>query len=131
MKIGAIPNLKMMQAQEIPSLEELAGKAMPAGALKGIGGAQGAAPLGGVDGAPGAGGVLRTEFTSLLDKAVTEVEGKMRAAEVERQKVLTGETNNLHQATIAASEAGIAFSLMVEVRNKLVESYQEILRMQV
>lgn len=125
MRIGAIPNLKMMQTQEIPSLEELAGKAMPAGALKAAG------SLGGVDGAPGAGGVMRTEFTSVLDKAVTEVEGKMRAAEVERQKVLTGETNNLHQATIAASEAGIAFSLMVEVRNKLVESYQEIIRMQV
>jgi flagellar hook-basal body complex protein FliE len=55
----------------------------------------------------------------------------MRVAEMERQKVLTGETNNLHQATIAASEAGIAFSLMIEVRNKLVESYQEIIRMQV
>lgn len=125
MRIGAIPNLKMMQTQELPSLEELAGKAMTAGAVKG------AAPLGGVDGAPGPGGVMRAEFTSYLDKAVTEVEGKMRAAEVERQKVLTGETNNLHQATIAASEAGIAFSLMVEVRNKLVESYQEIIRMQV
>jgi flagellar hook-basal body complex protein FliE len=74
---------------------------------------------------------LRAEFTSFLDKAVGEVEGKMRVAEMERQKVLTGETNNLHQATIAASEAGIAFSLMIEVRNKLVESYQEIIRMQV
>lgn len=77
------------------------------------------------------GGAMRTEFTNFLNKAVTEVEGKMRAAEVEKQKVLTGETNNLHQATIASSEAGLAFSLMVEVRNKLVESYQEMLRMQV
>jgi flagellar hook-basal body complex protein FliE len=84
-----------------------------------------------VDGAPGAGGVTRAQFTSYLEKAVSEVEGKMQAAEVERQKVLSGETNNLHQATIAASEAGVAFSLMVEVRNKLVESYQEIIRMQV
>jgi len=125
MRIGAIPNIKTMQTQEIPSLEELTGNAMTAGAAKGVG------VLGGVDGAQGAGGVTRAEFTSYLDKAVTEVEGKMRAAEVERQKVLTGDTNNLHQATIAASEAGIAFSLMVEVRNKLVESYQEIIRMQV
>jgi flagellar hook-basal body complex protein FliE len=125
MKIGAIPNLKAMQTQELPSLEELAGKTVSSGAIKAAG------PLGGIDGAQGPGGALRTEFTTILDKAVTEVEGKMRAAEVERQKVLTGETNSLHQATIAASEAGIAFSLMVEVRNKLVESYQEILRMQV
>jgi flagellar hook-basal body complex protein FliE len=82
-------------------------------------------------GVGGVGGVMRSEFSSFLNKAVTEVEGKMRSAELEKQKVLTGETNNLHQATIASSEAGIAFSLMVEVRNKLVESYQEIMRMQV
>ena len=55
----------------------------------------------------------------------------MRISDVERQKVLTGEANNLHQATIAAQEASVAFSLMVEVRNKLVESYQELMRMQV
>ncbi len=121
MRIGAIPDAKMMKTPELPSLDELTGKTP---SLKASG-------LGGVDGAPGAGGVLRAEFTSFLDKAVGEVEGKMRVAEMERQKVLTGETNNLHQATIAASEAGIAFSLMIEVRNKLVESYQEIMRMQV
>jgi flagellar hook-basal body complex protein FliE len=79
----------------------------------------------------GPGGALRAEFASHLNKAVSEVEGKMRAAEAEKLKVLTGEANNLHQATIAASEAGIAFSLMIEVRNKLVESYQELMRMQV
>jgi flagellar hook-basal body complex protein FliE len=121
MRIGAIPDAKMMKTPELPSLDELVGK-NAAGKT---------ASLGGVDGAPGAGGVLRAEFTSFLDKAVGEVEGKMRVAEAERQKVLTGDTNNLHQATIAASEAGIAFSLMIEVRNKLVESYQEIIRMQV
>ena len=121
MRIGAIPDAKMMKTPELPSLDELAGKTA----------AGKAASLGGVDGASGAGGVLRAEFTSFLDKAVGEVEGKMRVAEAERQKVLTGDTNNLHQATIAASEAGIAFSLMIEVRNKLVESYQEIIRMQV
>ena len=87
--------------------------------------------LGAASPSMGVGGVMRSEFSSFLNKAVGEVEGKMRSAEVEKQKVLTGETNNLHQATIASSEAGIAFSLMVEVRNKLVESYQEIMRMQV
>ncbi|MEY5016843.1 MAG: hypothetical protein RIS92_3201 [Verrucomicrobiota bacterium] len=73
----------------------------------------------------------RDEFSDFLTKAVSEVEEKMRISDVERQKVLTGEANNLHQATIAAQEASVAFSLMVEVRNKLVESYQELMRMQV
>ena len=36
-----------------------------------------------------------------------------------------------HKSVIAMQEASVAFSLMVEVRNKLVESYQELMRMQV
>jgi flagellar hook-basal body complex protein FliE len=70
-------------------------------------------------------------FSNLFESALGEVDAKLRAADAEKTKVLTGETNNLHQAVIAMQEAGIAFSLMVEVRNKLVESYQEIMRMQV
>jgi flagellar hook-basal body complex protein FliE len=101
---------------------------------------KGAVPFGGPGGVAegqrsrGAGGVSRAgrdEFSDFLTKAVSEVEEKMRISDVERQKVLTGEANNLHQATIAAQEASVAFSLMVEVRNKLVESYQELMRMQV
>jgi len=38
---------------------------------------------------------------------------------------------NLHQAMISMQEASVSFSLMVEVRNKLVESYQELMRMQI
>ena len=70
-------------------------------------------------------------FTSLLDRAVGEVDGKMKTAGIEQQKLLTGEATNVHQAMIAVQEASVAFSLMVEVRNKLVESYQEMMRMQV
>mgnify|MGYP000897896470 CR=1 FL=1 len=47
------------------------------------------------------------------------------------RKVLTGEVDSLHQSMIAMQEAGVAFSLMVEVRNKLMESYQQVMRMQV
>lgn len=110
----------------LQKLEEMSGSLAPGmgAGIKGPG-------LGVASPSLGVGGAMRAEFSSFLNKAVTEVEGKMRAAEVEKQKVLTGETNNLHQATIAASEAGLAFSLMVEVRNKLVESYQEMIRMQV
>ena len=73
----------------------------------------------------------KSSFGNILEQAVAEVDAKMKSAAGEQTKVLTGETNNLHQAMIAMQEAGTAFSLMVEVRNKLVESYQEIMRMQV
>ncbi len=70
-------------------------------------------------------------FGDVLTQAVSGVNDKMQTAEVEKAKVMSGETNNLHQAMLSIQEAGVAFSLMSEVRNKLVESYQEIMRMQV
>ena len=73
----------------------------------------------------------KPKFASFLEQAVAEVDGKMKAADAEKTQIFTGETNNLHQAMISMQEASVAFSLMVEVRNKLVESYQEIMRMQV
>ena len=70
-------------------------------------------------------------FGSIFDRMVGEVNSKMEAGSAEQAKVLSGESTNLHQAMISMQEAGVAFSLMVEVRNKLVESYQELMRMQV
>jgi flagellar hook-basal body complex protein FliE len=70
-------------------------------------------------------------FSNFIERAIGEVDAKLQAADAEKAKVLTGETNNLHQAVIAMQEASVAFSLMVEVRNKLVESYQELMRIQV
>jgi flagellar hook-basal body complex protein FliE len=45
--------------------------------------------------------------------------------------VLLGQNDQLHQSVIAMQEASVAFSLMVQVRNKLVDSYQELMRMPV
>lgn len=70
-------------------------------------------------------------FGTILDRMVSEVNTKMEAGSAEQAKVLSGESTNLHQAMISMQEAGVAFSLMVEVRNKLVETYQELMRMQV
>jgi flagellar hook-basal body complex protein FliE len=70
-------------------------------------------------------------FGQMLDGLVGTVQAKQDAAGALTRKVLMGETDQLHQSVIAMQEAGVAFSMMVEVRNKLVESYQELMRMQV
>ncbi|MBL9216000.1 MAG: flagellar hook-basal body complex protein FliE [Opitutaceae bacterium] len=70
-------------------------------------------------------------FGSMLEGLVSTVGTKeAQAAELTRS-VLLGDSNQLHQSVIAMQEASVAFSLMVEVRNKLVDSYQELMRMQV
>lgn len=70
-------------------------------------------------------------FGSMLDGLVGLVDTKQTEAKDLTRRVLLGETDQLHQSVIAMQEASVSFSLMVEVRNKLVESYQELMRMQV
>lgn len=69
-------------------------------------------------------------FGQMLDGLVGMVQQKQAAASETTRRVLLGESDQLHQSMISMQEASVAFSLMVEVRNKLVESYQELMRMQ-
>jgi flagellar hook-basal body complex protein FliE len=77
------------------------------------------------------GGTSTQGFGQMLDGLVSTVEAKQTAAGDLTRKVLLGDTDQLHQSVIAMQEAGVAFSMMIEVRNKLVDSYQELMRMQV
>lgn len=47
------------------------------------------------------------------------------------QKLATGENRNLHETMIAVEKASISFLFMSQVRNKALEAYQEVMRMQV
>ena len=85
----------------------------------------GLAPAGPNPAAPAGG------FGQMLDGLVATVDAKQSASAAATRGVLLGNTDNLHQSVIAMQEASVAFSMMVEVRNKLVESYQELMRMQV
>jgi len=76
--------------------------------------------------APAGGG-----FAGMLDGLVSTVGAKEAAASDLTRQVLLDQSGQLHQSVIAMQEAGVAFSLMVQVRNKLVDSYQELMRMQV
>ncbi len=70
-------------------------------------------------------------FSDLVGGLVREVDAKGKASEAEVRRLMLGETDNIHQSMIAMQESGLAFSLLVEVRNKLVDSYQELMRMAV
>lgn len=70
-------------------------------------------------------------FSGVLDGLVATVDAKQDASAAATRNVLLGNTDQLHQSVIAMQEASVAFSMMVETRNKLVEAYQELMRMQV
>jgi flagellar hook-basal body complex protein FliE len=71
-----------------------------------------------------------SSFSSRLGKLVTEVNAQQTAAGQSVNALQSGTTVPLHQAVISMEEASLSFQLMVQVRNKLLESYQEIMRMQ-
>jgi flagellar hook-basal body complex protein FliE len=70
-------------------------------------------------------------FASMLGQMVSEVNGKQNISAQAVSALQSGQTVPLHHAVIAMEEANVSFQLMVEVRNRLLESYQEIMRMQI
>ena len=70
-------------------------------------------------------------FGDVLNQFVGEVNQKQLASSQAVNDLISGKEIPLHQAMIAMQEAGVAFQLMVEVRNKLLEGYQDLMRMQI
>lgn len=78
-----------------------------------------------------AGQASESSFKDLLLKNLEEVNRLQTEADAGVQKLLTGETDNVAEVFAAASKAGIAFDLLMEVRNKLQDAYRDIQQMRV
>jgi flagellar hook-basal body complex protein FliE len=72
-----------------------------------------------------------SDFSTTLAQAVQTLDGIQRAAGDQVTRLATGEAIDIHDVMIAQEWAGLSLSLALQVRNKLVESYQEVMRMQV
>nr|WP_051541327.1 flagellar hook-basal body complex protein FliE [Caldalkalibacillus mannanilyticus] len=71
------------------------------------------------------------DFKNTLMDALNKVEAAQKESEIKTNQLITGEITDIHQVMIAAQKASLSLQLTVQVRNKVVESYQEIMRMQV
>ena len=70
------------------------------------------------------------EFRGLLEGAIQQVEQTGQVATQAVQRFLSGEGQDLHSAILAVQRADLAFELGLQVRNKVVSAYQEIMRIQ-
>jgi len=70
-------------------------------------------------------------FKDFLTEAINNAELTTADNRAYTDALLMGESNDLHEATIAAREAELAISLTVQIRDRLVDAYTEIMRMQV
>jgi len=79
--------------------------------------------------APPAGGV---DFAEVLKNSIDKVSATQEEASRMAEKLAAGDTSqNLHEVMIALQTASISFQEMVQVRNKLVTAYQDMMNMQV
>ena len=70
-------------------------------------------------------------FAQMFERFIKGVDQKKKISAKETQDLILGRSDNIHEAVVKSQEAGVAFNLMIEVRNKLVESYKELMRMSV
>lgn len=71
------------------------------------------------------------DFGNMLQNELNKVNQQQFKAEESMQGLFTGEVKDLHQVLIAMEEAGLSMQYTLEVRNRLLEAFQEIMRMQV
>lgn len=83
---------------------------------------------GGEDKAEGAGA---SSFSSMLAKSLTETNDLIQISDQRGKELAVGKTENLHEAMIGFEKAETALKLLVQVRNKALEAYNQVLAMQV
>ena len=75
--------------------------------------------------------VKNTDFGELFAQQIKETNQLQHEADLELQSFMVGESDNIHDVMIAMEEATIALELTTQVRNKLVDVYQELKNMQI
>ena len=70
-------------------------------------------------------------FADTLKDAVNSVNDLQKTADHSAQELATGRTDNVADVMINAEKAEIALKLMIQVRNKIIDAYQDIMKMQV
>ncbi len=77
-----------------------------------------------------AGKSTETSFSELLNAALDQVDGAAAVNEESTLALLSGQSTDLHTTIIEAQKAELTLTLALQVRNKVVDAYNEVMRMQ-
>lgn len=86
---------------------------------------------GGVSNSNSTGATSGKSFADTLKDAVGGVNEMQKSADKAAQNLATGKTDNVAEVMIATEKADIALKVMVQVRNKIIDAYNEVMKMQV
>ena len=73
----------------------------------------------------------KSEFLNLLKEGLADVNKGMRESDKASMDLATGKSSNIHETMLAVSKAELGFNMLVQMRNKAIEAYQDVMRMQV
>jgi flagellar hook-basal body complex protein FliE len=73
----------------------------------------------------------KSGFGDLLKMAVDKTDAMQKNADMMVNRAILGQEKDLHRVMMAQEEASITFELLMEVRNKLMDAYQQIMQMQI
>ncbi len=90
----------------------------------------GALPLPPLSGPTATAAVAKPSFSNMVAQGLEKLQATQAAGDDLAVKATTGDLTNIHDYMIAANEATLATQLTVAVRNKAVEAFTEIMRMQ-
>ena len=79
-------------------------------------------------GAQGAGGA---DFGRLVTDGMSQVNQQLMSSQVDLQRLATGQVQNLHQVMMNLEETRLSFQLLLQVRNRMLEAYQDVMKMQI
>lgn len=70
-------------------------------------------------------------FTDVLKNAVLETDGEQKEADFAVGELVSGENKNIHETMILLEKADVSFKMMMKVRNKILDAYREVMRMNI
>lgn len=72
-----------------------------------------------------------TGFAERIGEGLQELNQQLLASQVDLQRLAAGEAGNLHEVMLRLEESRIGLQLMLQIRNRALEAYQDVMRMQI
>jgi flagellar hook-basal body complex protein FliE len=98
--------------------------------VAGVSAAQSAVPEAGAMTSGAQSGVAPNAFADLMQHQISDLNASVGAAETAMHDLASGKPVELHEVMISLERARLSVQTFVQIRNKLVESYQDLMRMQ-
>ncbi len=72
-----------------------------------------------------------SSFVDVLKDSISKVSELEKEADMEAEKLATAESQDIHSTMIAIEKADLSFQMMMQIRNKIINAYEEVMRIQV